>query len=159
MEMNIKKKKILLCAIVALFVIFSFIKRNISIYAGDFSWDACSIDIQLKIDDKLIFNDSLYSHPYIPVILKEKLKYGFHKINVSSKKANVNQEKTVLLLPNQYIYIEFFSADTLCLEDRKRINEKLPSDSLFLTLDTMNVKGNEISRFRIDCSFSPFYIE
>ena len=86
---------------------------NTDIYVWNYSDFSIPIDIQLKIDDKLIFKDSLRSSSFFPnIIIRMKLRYGVHKINISSKKADVNQENIGFLFPNQ-LYIEFLGADTL----------------------------------------------
>ena len=97
-------------------------KVNASIYVWDYSYSSATIDIQLKIDDKLILDDSLHNSPFFPIILDEKLRYGVHKISVSSKKAGVNQESKVFLFLNQYIYVGFLGADTLYLEKKALVN-------------------------------------
>ena len=85
------------------------------IYVGDYSRHTrYDFDLILKINDKEILNDSLTNSSLLPnFVIEKKLRNGFHKINVFSNKANVNQEKRIFLLPNQFIYIEFLPADTL----------------------------------------------
>lgn len=100
---------------ILLLMVLIAIKVDVNIYVGDFSHSPCRTDIQLKIDGELILKDTLVSSPYFPIIIDKKLRYGFHTINVSSEQACVNQENRIFLLPNQYIYIEFLGADTLCL--------------------------------------------
>ena len=111
---NFMKKNIVIILFGILLVISFFsIKVSTNIYVGDYSYSPMVIDVQLKIDDKLVFDDSLLGSPFIPIIFNEKLRYGVHKINISSKKADVNQENIGFLFPNQHIYIEFLGADTL----------------------------------------------
>ena len=111
---NFMKKNIVIILFGILLVISFFsIKVSTNIYVGDYSYSPMVIDVQLKIDDKLVLDDSLHSSPFFPTILNEKLRYGVHKINISSKKADVNQENIGFLFPNQHIYIEFLGADTL----------------------------------------------
>ena len=101
------KKNIVIILFGILLVIFFFsIKVSTNIYVGDYSYSPMVIDVQLKIDDKLVLDDSLHSSPFFPTILNEKLRYGFHKINISSKKADIDQENKVFLFPNQYVHIE-----------------------------------------------------
>lgn len=54
---------------------------------------------------------SLYYHPYGYRNVKERLRIGFHKVQVSSEKAAITAERTIFLLFNQHITIEFH--DTL----------------------------------------------
>lgn len=143
--------------IVSLFALF-FMKVNASIYVWDYSYSSATIDIQLKIDDKLILDDSLHSSPFFPIILDEKLRYGVHKISVSSKKAGVNQESKVFLFLNQYIYVGFLGADTLYLEKKALVNRNdsvAVSQSLFIE----KTSGRHQSEFVIESRFNPFYTE
>ena len=113
MKKNIVIKLLGTLFIVSFFVLL-FMRVNTDIYVWNYSDFSIPIDIQLKIDDKLIFKDSLRSSSFFPnIIIRMKLRYGVHKINISSKKADVNQENIGFLFPNQHIYIEFLGADTL----------------------------------------------
>lgn len=143
--------------IVSLFALF-FMKVNASIYVWDYSYSSATIDIQLKIDDKLILDDSLHSSPFFPIILDEKLRYGVHKISVSSKKAGVNQESKVFLFLNQYIYVGFLGADTLYLEKKALVNRH-DSVTVFQSLFIEKTSGRHQSEFVIESRFNPFYTE
>ncbi len=143
--------------IVSLFALF-FMKVNASIYVWDYSYSSATIDIQLKIDDKLILDDSLHSSPFFPIILDEKLRYGVHKISVSSKKAGVNQESKVFLFLNQYIYVGFLGADTLYLEKKALVNRH-DSVAVFQSLFIEKTSGCHQSEFVIESRFNPFYTE
>lgn len=161
--------KMLFTIFVVLILIVVFVKVNTDIYVGDYSWDCCMIDIQIKIDDKLLLSDSLVSNPYfVGHHLRKKLKYGIHTVQVSSKIANIKHETEILLLPNQYIYIDFLSADTLCLDERVKAEEAFPflrnkpltqMDSFFSRLDTVKFIEREKSTFLIGNRFNPFYLE
>lgn len=161
------KKTIAIRTFVILFIllisIFCFIKFNTNIYVGNYSYDPYSIDIQLKIDNKLILNDTLVSSPFFPVIVKEKLRYGFHKVEISSQNANIKQESKLFLLPNQHISIEFLGADTVRLKEKIPYKEKIPlnekdsiENAFFLSVDTMKTVVRPESTFIIESSFNPF---
>ena len=143
--------------IASLFALF-FMKVNASIYVWDYSYSSATIDIQLKIDDKLILDDSLHNSPFFPIILDEKLRYGVHKISVSSKKAGVNQESNVFLFLNQYIYVGFLGADTLYLEKKALVNRN-DSVAVFQSLFIEKTSGRHQSEFVIESRFNPFYTE
>lgn len=143
--------------IASLFALF-FMKVNASIYVWDYSYSSATIDIQLKIDDKLILDDSLHNSPFFPIILDEKLRYGVHKISVSSKKAGVNQESKVFLFLNQYIYVGFLGADTLYLEKKALVNRN-DSVAVFQSLFIEKTSGRHQSEFVIESRFNPFYTE
>ncbi|WP_455585613.1 hypothetical protein, partial [Bacteroides sp.] len=125
------KKTIVIRTFIILFVVSLFvllvIKVDTNIYVGDYSYSPCRTDIQLKIDNELILDDTLVSSPFFPTIITKKLKYGFHEISVSSKIAGVNQKNRIFLLPNQYIYIELLGADSLYLKGDSIVNEYFPS--------------------------------
>jgi hypothetical protein len=148
-------------------------------YIGDYSGNTrYNFDIKIELDGRAILNDSLTSSfPYrANFIINEKLRYGLHKINVYSRRANVNEMKRIFLLPNQYINIEFFPADTLTfrqyhfpdsfyikgirLTDSIIERYKLPSRSYNPILrDTLDFIVTEKSSFDIRTGFNPFYYE
>ena len=149
------------------------------IYIGDYSGNTrYSFDIKVELDDKEILSDSLTnSFPYqANFIVTEKLRYGLHKINIYSDKANANQEKRIFLLPNQYVSIEFFPADTLTfrqyhfpdsvimngirLTDSIIERYKIPSTYNPIFQDTFDFPiSTEKSNFDIRTGFNPFYYE
>ncbi|MFE7088906.1 hypothetical protein, partial [Sphingobacterium spiritivorum] len=49
------------------------------------------------------------NNPYKYKIIKKKVKVGFRKIEILSVKAPVYKVKTIFLLPNQYVLIEFYT--------------------------------------------------
>ena len=87
------KKNIVIILFGILLVIFFFsIKVSTNIYVGDYSYSPMVIDVQLKIDDKLVLDDSLHSSPFFPTILNDhlkkrtlirKIKFFFFLINTS----------------------------------------------------------------------------
>lgn len=153
-----KKNIVIIFFGILLVISFFSIKVSTNIYVGDYSYSPMVIDIQLRIDDKIVFDDSLHSSLYLPVILNEKLRYGIHKINVSSKKADIDQENRVFLFPNQHVYIEFLGADTLVLG-----KEALAGyDSIVEALPGIFGKRTPYrtqSKFWIETEFNPFYTQ
>ncbi len=159
--MNISLKRKLLILIVVIFIlVFYFSKTDTNIYIGNYSYKNCKIDIQVKIDEKLILDDTLLSSPFFPTIVNKRLRYGYHVINVYSQKTNVEQENKIFLLPNQHICIEFLASDTLCVEDDIiHIDEnKLLNNDLDWKLEK-DSSLNWNSRFRVESLFNPFYTE
>ena len=154
-EVIFMKKNIVVILFGILLVISFFsIKVSTNIYVGDYSYSPMVIDVQLKIDDKLVLDDS----PFFPTILNEKLRYGFHKINISSKKADIDQENKVFLFPNQYVHIEFFRADTLgmgeeALAEYNSIIETFPG------VFSKRIPSRTRSSFGVWTNFNPFYTE
>ena len=101
-----KKNIVVILFGILLVISFFSIKVSTNIYVGDYSYSPMVIDVQLKIDDKLIFKDSLRSSSFFPTIICKKLRYGVHKIDVLSKKADINQKSKILLFPNQLDFLE-----------------------------------------------------
>ena len=153
-----KKNIVIILFGILLVISFFSIKVSTNIYVGDYSYSPMVIDVQLKIDDKLVLDDSLHSSPFFPIILDEKLRYGVHKISVSSKKAGVNQESKVFLFLNQYIYVGFLGADTLYLEKKALVNRH-DSVAVFQSLFIEKTSGRHQSEFVIESRFNPFYTE
>lgn len=158
MKKNIVIKLLGTLFIVSFFVLL-FMRVNTDIYVWNYSDFSIPIDIQLKIDDKLIFKDSLRSSSFFPnIIIRMKLRYGVHKINISSKKADIDQENKVFLFPNQYVHIEFFRADTLgmgeeALAEYNSIIETLPG------VFSKRIPSRTRSSFGVWTNFNPFYTE
>ena len=155
---NFMKKNIVIILFGILLVISFFsIKVSTNIYVGDYSYSPMVIDVQLKIDDKLVLDDSLHSSPFFPTILNEKLRYGVHKINISSKKADVNQENIGFLFPNQ-LYIEFLGADTLGM-GKEALTEYNSIIETFPGVFCKRIPSRTRSSFGVWTNFNPFYTE
>ena len=140
--------------IVSFFVLL-FMRVNTNIYVWNYS---TPIDIQLKIDDKLIFKDSLRSSSFFPTIICKKLRYGVHKIDVLSKKADINQKSKILLFPNQYIFVGFSGTDILTLK-KKVFKEGNDSVDVSQKLLIKKMPGYRQPEFLIESKFNPFYTQ
>ena len=156
MKKNIVTKLLGTLFIVSFFVLL-FMRVNTDIYVWNYSDFSIPIDIQLKIDDKLIFKDSLRSSSFFPnIIIRMKLRYGVHKINISSKKADVNQENIGFLFPNQHIYIEFLGADTLGM-GKETLTEYNSIIETFPGVFCKRIPSRTRSSFGVWFNFNPFY--
>ena len=156
MKKNIVIKLLGTLFIVSFFVLL-FMRVNTDIYVWNYSDFSIPIDIQLKIDDKLIFKDSLRSSSFFPnIIIRMKLRYGVHKINISSKKADVNQENIDFLFPNQHIYIEFLGADTLGM-GKETLTEYNSIIETFPGVFCKRIPSRTRSSFGVWFNFNPFY--
>lgn len=156
MKKNIVIKLLGTLFIVSFFVLL-FMRVNTDIYVWNYSDFSIPIDIQLKIDDKLIFKDSLRSSSFFPnIIIRMKLRYGVHKINISSKKADVNQENIGFLFPNQHIYIEFLGADTLGM-GKETLTEYNSIIETFPGVFCKRIPSRTRSSFGVWFNFNPFY--
>lgn len=110
---NMKKKNIVGLTIGVLIIGFIILKNydhSIPLYiglAGNSQFD--KIDLTIKIDNKLIFNDTVY---YIAVGTYNKvelnIKKGMHAIEVSSRRANINIKKQIMINEDEYIIVEFY---------------------------------------------------
>ena len=155
MKKNIVTKLLGTLFIVSFFVLL-FMRVNTDIYVWNYSDFSIPIDIQLKIDDKLIFKDSLRSSSFFPnIIIRMKLRYGVHKINISSKKADVNQENIGFLFPNQ-LYIEFLGADTLGM-GKEALTEYNSIIETFPGVFCKRIPSRTRSSFGVWFNFNPFY--
>ncbi|WP_251237446.1 hypothetical protein [Bacteroides nordii] len=143
--------------IVSFFVLL-FMRVNTNIYVWNYSGSSIPIDIQLKIDDKLIFKDSLRSSSFFPTIICKKLRYGVHKIDVLSKKADINQKSKILLFPNQYIFVGFSGTDILTLK-KKVFKEGNDSVDVSQKLLIKKMPGYRQPEFLIESKFNPFYTQ
>jgi hypothetical protein len=66
------------------------------------------MDLFVKVDNRILFNDTLTYHPYKYKIKEERFKAGVYKLLVQSKKEGLLQEKNILILFNQHIVVEFY---------------------------------------------------
>ena len=167
-------KKLYLIVLTCIMLILSIvlmIKHDTYIYIGDYTGNTrYGFDIKLNIDDKEILNDSLTSSfPYQSnFIIREKMKYGLHRVSIYSNRANVHMEEKIFLLPNQYISIEFFPADTLTL-----LHYYFPDSIIFngIRLTDSMIEQYKLSEeldfpiitnesgFYIQTGFNPFFLE
>ena len=156
------KKNIVIKLFGGLFIVSFFVllvmRVNTNIYVWNYSGSSTPIDIQLKIDDKLIFKDSLRSSSFFPTIICKKLRYGVHKIDVLSKKADINQKSKILLFPNQYIFVGFSGTDILTLK-KKVFKEGNDSVDVSQKLLIKKMPGYRQPEFLIESKFNPFYTQ
>ncbi len=172
------KKRILRILItIAIISIFAFgirIDRDIYIGNSSFVCKGGGVDFQMKINDRLVFDDTIHYNPFDYIKIKEKLRLGRHKITITSKKAEINQSTSIFLFVNQYIVVEFIPADslhflpddTVVMPDgsilsypdtiySRRDSFKLPDG----TLVSSNSSYCANSVFKVRSSFKPFYYE
>ena len=64
------------------------------------------IDIQIKIDDRIIYNDSL-THTDFPInqCFNHPLRMGYHKLYLSSNMLDIEKEEDIFIIFNQYVSI------------------------------------------------------
>lgn len=67
-----------------------------------------NIDMQVTIDNEIIFSDTVYYSAFIPKKINLPMRLGFHKIFVKSKSLKIEKNKTIFLFLNQYILVEFY---------------------------------------------------
>lgn len=152
-------KKIII-SIVSLILFFAFsllIRVETDIYCTR-DYFLSNTDVQIEIDGKIIFYDSLITFPFIHI--QEKLKYGIHEISVRSKRDEITQTKKLFLLPYQYIFIEFLPGNANCLNryvNQDSIGSAKNDDMTIFYNDVIDEK--KFPTFIIENRFKPFYIE
>ena len=98
------------------------------------------------------------SSSFFPTIICKKLRYGVHKIDVLSKKADINQKSKILLFPNQYIFVGFSGTDILTLK-KKVFKEGNDSVDVSQKLLIKKMPGYRQPEFLIESKFNPFYTQ
>jgi hypothetical protein len=68
-------------------------------------------DLVIKIDNQIVFSDSIFQNSIPCCWTKQELKFGFYKIDVESKSINLKREFSVFSFKNSHIYIGIFGAD------------------------------------------------
>ena len=76
------------------------------------------IDLLVKMDDQIIFNDTLLYHPYELVIVKKNFKGGVYKLLVSSNKANLKEERYIIILSKRVLASRFIIVNVCCPASR-----------------------------------------
>lgn len=106
------RKKIISAIILILVIIFIMIlvhKKDTDVYlslGGHSPYDR--IDMQIDIDGKKVFSDTVLYSAFIPKKINYPMRLGFHQISVVSNSLNFKKDKTIFLFFNQYIIIEFY---------------------------------------------------
>lgn len=107
-----RNKKYLLILICLVFIVPFFITLKTEFYFLFANYDCDNelnkIDLLVEIDDRVVFNDTVTYHAFIPVKVECPMKFGFHKVDVSSSIANTKRQKTIFLFLNQYLMVELY---------------------------------------------------
>ena len=94
--------------IIVVIVLFLFLRKVETTFYIGIANPSKNIDVQVKIDNNKLFSDTINYNPFKYIIIKKQLKGGFHKLKVHSVKANLSVEKTLFLIFNQHVIIEYF---------------------------------------------------
>jgi hypothetical protein len=78
-------------------------------------------DLTIKIDNQLIFSDSIFQNSIPCCWTKQELKFGFHKIEVESKSTNLKRKFSVFSFKNSQIYVGIYEAETNNFSIVKRV--------------------------------------
>lgn len=103
----------IICILIIVLSLF-LVKHDTKIYIGNESINKSltNIDVQIRIDNRLIYSGcNVRSNPWSFPYIEKKLRYGFHYIKVSSKEAAIEESRIVFLIFNQYISVMFYSAE------------------------------------------------
>jgi len=85
--------------------------KSIDIYIGSIGdTDINGVDIQLKINNKMVWENNIHSGLNNYAKLHHNLKFGYNAIEVLSKNKNLLIKKNVFVLTNQHIVIEYIPA-------------------------------------------------
>ena len=110
-----KKKRLISLVsvfVVLIFVLIVFYKWNTNIYMELTRDYPNKIDLQIKIDNNIVFDDSLGVHPLLlPEHITHPIKIGYHDIEIISKDAKLCNEVKLYLFFNQYIKIDIYKKD------------------------------------------------
>jgi hypothetical protein len=104
-----KKKSLLLIAIPSIIFLLHFflVSVNCNIYVGSTSISR-GIDATISLNNRIIFDDTIYYVPYGYKNINVNLKQGFNKISIESNKADFQAEQTIFFLIGQFIVIEYY---------------------------------------------------
>lgn len=105
-------RKHLLILICLFFIIPFFITLKTDFYFRfanyDNEYEFNEIDLLMEIDNNVVFKDTVTYHAFIPVKIAYPMKFGFHKVRISSSIANTERQKIISLFFNQYLMVEFY---------------------------------------------------
>ena len=101
-----KKSVILVVLILVLFLFCIFYKWDTNIYMELASDYPNKIDLQVKIDNSIFFDDTLSVHPLtLPSNFIYPLRMGYHDIEIRSNMLNVKKKERVFVTFNHIINI------------------------------------------------------
>lgn len=78
-------------------------------------------DLVIKIDNQIVFSDSIFQNSIPCCWTKQELKFGFHKIEVESKSTNLKREFSVFSFKNSHIYVGIFGTEKNSFSIVKRV--------------------------------------
>lgn len=110
-----KKPRYIIGVIVFIIVViglYLFLRKVETTFYIGIANPAKNVDLQVKIDNNKIFSDTVKYNPFKYIIIKKQMRGGFHKLNVQSEDANLFVEKTILLIFNQHVIIEYFPQES-----------------------------------------------
>ena len=116
-----RNKKYLLALICLVFIVPFFITLKSEFYFLFANYDCDNefnqIDLLVEIDNRIIFNDTVTYHTFKPIKIEYPMKFGFHKVYVSSSIANTERQKTIFLFFNQYLMAEFYPRSKITIRE------------------------------------------
>lgn len=82
-------------------------KNEMTIYLG-IANPSESIDLSISIDGVQIFKDTIYYEHYKTKIIKENLSSGIYKVKVKSNKVNTVEERSIILMSDLHVLIDYY---------------------------------------------------
>lgn len=107
-----KKKRygFIVLIVVTAFLLFLFsTKQNYQMYIGCTGiFPGNGIDVVLRINEKIVFEDTINYHSFNYSEVNVRLRPGFNRVEVISNGAQIKKEYKIFLLLFQHIIIEFY---------------------------------------------------
>ncbi len=98
--------------IITILILLSTRKWNTDFYMESLAPDD-KIDLQISIDDEVIFDDTLRKNPFsYPTHFSYPMHIGYHKITMKSNKVNYQKSEEFFLFFNQHIAL-YYSNDSI----------------------------------------------
>jgi len=94
--------------IIGVTVIFSTMKKEVTVYLTIAQSSLDSIDIRLTIDSLKVYENYITNNPFRCKVIKVNLASGIYEIEVSSIHQQINIKKYLLIFVNQHIVVEFY---------------------------------------------------
>ena len=108
-----KKRRVLFIGILVILISSIFIfycGKTTDVYIGVIGdTDATGVNIQLKINEKLVWNNDILSGLNNYTKISERFKFGYNTIEVLSKDSNLLVSKRIFISINQHIVIEYIT--------------------------------------------------
>jgi len=108
LDKTMNKKKIIIWTLGILLLAFLtrglFFEKEMSCAIANETYDIIQ-DFEVRVDNKVVFKDSIWGASIPCCGFKEKLDFGFHKIIITSESKKISKEFRILAFNNFHTYI------------------------------------------------------